>query len=362
MAKHVSLERVRRALEGLRGGYPPALLAFLAMKKAGVNYDTWTEYGSVQENQLLDAYFRPERGAPTGKRYFIPLGRSGWVDERYSGSTLQRARTSKNSAGTVFANGVERNGRSFKFAPDVTARLMASFPRAPDGGRTKLNALDLIAWMRRNDTFDDAKTPQALVEEFRTEFRLAATEFDAVFDAPDETSESFFAAEAIANEELTRLIGGRLASVVLGGREGELIEHLVTFLEEQERFILPVGFVRRFFSALKAQGFVILCGKPGTGKSQFVQAFLRGLMDFFQTNAIVQVFQAVSPEHSESDVLGYENLEGRHVGTEFVRQVFDSDLARERRGVFFLVLDEFNLAQADRYLGHLNNPARSQSV
>lgn len=355
MSKYVSLERIQQALPALQRGYPPAVLAFLAMKKAGVGYGDPVEYGSPQENQLLESYFLPTAGAPQGKKFYIPFSASGWVNEDYSGSTLQRARTSQNAAGTVFANGLEhpKGSRSFKFKPTVLEALTARFPKTEDGGLVRIGIADLLAWMRREEAIDDDMTIGQLVDDFCEEFSLSKQEFEAVFSTPDGDEAEFFADEPVDSDSLVRLLGGRLSTVTLDGREDEFLASVEVYLAEQENFILPKGFVRRFFAALKAQGFVIISGKPGTGKTQFIKAFLSAMMDFFQSDAICEVFQAVSPEFSESDVVGYENLEGEHVSTTLVKQLFDSTLAMEKRGLFFLVLDEFNLANADRYLARV---------
>jgi hypothetical protein len=350
MGKFVKESRLKEAI-GRLARYDPALLAFLAMKLADVPYDTPVRYGSASEKSMLEKYFLPP-GAPVEKKYYTPF--SGWVNERYPETTLQRARTSKNDAGSVFANGLIHPDRhTFAFHKDVLRHLTARFPKTDSGEIDRINVLDMLVWMKRNDDWGDAPNIPAEVDRFRQEFHLSEVEFNTIFVFANEDPSLVFTDTHLTEAALIRLLEGRQAQVRLSGSERSLLDFLETHIREEGKLVLPDGFVRRVYTALKAQNFVILMGKPGTGKSRFIKRLLVALMDYFQAERVYEVFRAISPEFSEIDVLGYENLEGKHVKTEFVDTLFDSAAAIDRNGVFFIVLDEFNLAEADRYLAKI---------
>lgn len=354
MGRYFDLNRISAALPNLKG-YPPAVIAFLAMKQNGVNYDSPIEYGSPQENVFLDRYFAP-LGAPAGTKYFIPFSKnstSRWVKPGYSGSTLNRARVSKNTAGNVLANGlIHPDKKTFQFNSSVVEELVAQFPKDEEGNAVPIDVLDLMAWMWRDRELSEESLVD-LADEFRRELNLNSEEFGRIFRIPPDSEDAIFTDKPAKTEDLVSVLGGRLPGVSMRGSEGELITSLERHVREESGFILPDNFVRRFYLSLKSQNFVILTGKPGTGKTQFVQAFIKALVEFFQTEDIYEVFLAISPETTEVEVLGYENLSGEHVRTDLVTKFFESSAARDRRGVFFLVLDEMNLAHPDRYLARI---------
>ncbi|ONC42189.1 hypothetical protein AQ915_25910 [Burkholderia pseudomallei] len=136
---------------------------------------------------------------------------------------------------------------------------------------------------------------------------------------------------------------------MVGRTEADLIQHLERWVTEEEGLTLPPGFVQTFYGALVAQRFVVLAGRPGTGKTAFVRGFTEGLSRFF-ANSVSLVEVSVGSDFSEADVLGYERISGGLAATELSRKLF---LSERPRDIYVVLLDEMNLSHVDHYLARL---------
>lgn len=371
MSKYVSFERLKAALPELEK-FTHWILEFLSLKQGGVNYETDTEYGSGEQHEtgFLNKYFAPP-GPPPGKKYYNPFKtpsseEKGWVRPDYSSKSLQPVRTRAR-----FATGLvhERGTSTFKFKPEIVEIVRGEYPSAseerssrPRGGSQESgdrkllpNVFDVIAWIWRAKEFPDNATLEQTVAEFKQEFHLSAEEYTALFRQPDEPEAAFFSDEKIRDLDLIQLLGGRMPHLALPGTEADFLTQVDQYVRVEADLQLPFPFVRRFYQALKTQNFVILTGKPGTGKTQFTLAFIRALRKVLSATEeeITEVFVSVSSETAEVDLLGYENLEGKHVYRDFVARLFDSPYAKGRRGLFFVILDEMNLAHPDKYFARM---------
>lgn len=103
----LSREFLRLSLNSLKKDYSPLLLVSLpCMLNQRVPTSASSQaaekeaipFGSTQERDWLDKYFRPG-GGPPGSPYYMP-GTSEWVQERYPDRSLQRRR--KDFDGKVF--------------------------------------------------------------------------------------------------------------------------------------------------------------------------------------------------------------------------------------------------------------------
>jgi hypothetical protein len=73
-------------------------------------------------------------------------------------------------------------------------------------------------------------------------------------------------------------------------------------------------------------------------------------MSGFFPNSVTQLIVGIGPDFGESDVLGYEKIAGDLAATELTRQLF---LSGRPRDIYFVILDEMNLAHVDHYLARL---------
>jgi AAA domain (dynein-related subfamily) len=344
---YVVIGRIAAAIQSLQRFHAFFGITFLSMKKSGLKVGTPIAWGSQQENEILATYYSPP-GAPPDKPYFVPFGRpdaqSGcWKNPKYSGGTLQRARTTDN-----FKDALQHPTRdTWAFTSNYVDVLADLLPK-DEGEVIRLPVFDLIAWLYRDrDIPSDLKQVE---QKFRDEFNINDTEYKRLFAAGAEDVKQFFFAEPLDRDEFIQLIEGIPEGPSLAGRtEANLIEFVENFIATEKLLALPAGFVRSFYYALKTQRFVVLAGRPGTGKTAFARAFAEALSRYFP-NAVSELIVSIGADFSESDVLGYEKIAGDLAATELTRQLF---LSGRPRDIYFVILDEMNLAQVDHYLARL---------
>jgi len=359
---YVAIGRIAKALKNLERFHAFFGTTFLSMKKSGVTTGSPITWGSGQENELLNSFYSPP-GAPPGKPYFIPFGKDRqatsaegsplpgagerehgkWKNPKYSAGTLQRARTTDR-----YKDALRHPKKTdWAFEPNYLDVLEGELPKF-NGKPVKIGALDLAAWLYRDQNLPDQLSD--VVQKFRSEFNITDAEFQRLFSAATEPESQFYFDEPYDRDEFVDLVGGVPDGPALRGRsEADLVASLEEFVEQKRRLVLPSGFARSFYYALKTQRFVVLAGRPGTGKTAFAKAIADGLRDFFP-NSVSQVIISIGPDFSEADVLGYEKIAGDLAATELTTALF----LRERpKDLYFVILDEMNLAQVDHYLARL---------
>lgn len=344
----ISIGQLSKAIESLQGFHAFFGVTFLSMKQNGINVGAARAWGSPQEEVLLRKYFAPE-GAPAGKPFFVPFKTAGdgglWKNAKYSSGTLQRARTKDN-----FDKALRHPSKTeWAFDPAYVAVLTGLLPKAPGGSPRRIPVFDLVSWLYRTE--DLPASAEEIESKFRTEFDLADdTEYTALFDPTHPALAQYLAPEPIEREAMLELIQGVPPGPELGARsEQDLLQHIETFIANQAKLALPPDFVRRFYAALKSQRFVVLAGRPGTGKTAFVRAFTGALETFFP-GAVAFTELSIADQFSEADVLGYEKISGGLAATALSKKIF---LSGRPRDIYVVLLDEMNLAQVDHYLARV---------
>lgn len=347
----IAVNKLEKALESLQRFHAFFGVTLLSMKQTGVVVGTTTTWGSQQEESLLSKYFSPA-GAPPGKPYCVPFGRKDpanwfWKNTKYSGGTLQSAR-SRDAYKQALKHPTETE---WAFTPEYIKKLAQLLPSG-----NRIPVFDLVAWLYREKellaSFDDIES------EFREEFKISDVEYEKLFDSTRPDADEYFAPARISEEDLAQLIHGVPPGPTMAGRsEADLIKHIENWVITEEGLSLPVNFIQSFYSALLTQRFVILAGRPGTGKTAFVRAFANALKAFF-ANAVSLVEVSVGSEFSEADVLGYEKISGGLSSTELSETVF---LSERPKDIYVVLLDEMNLSHVDHYLARLLPALESDS-
>lgn len=136
------------------------------------------------------------------------------------------------------------------------------------------------------------------------------------------------------------------------GVDPKLLEREKQRLDTACAYIRAAGFnfsdemVKNYYVCLKAKPFVILAGISGTGKTQITRLMARA----FQ--ARYEIIPVSAHWDSDQHLLGhYDPAQGRHVDTRFTQVVRTARKAWETKqeDLFFVCLDEMNLARVERY-------------
>lgn len=172
-ADHIAI-----ALQRLPDSTHVALVSLLAMLRSGVPVGDEAQvapFGSLQENALLDAYFRPPGGTDE-RPYYVPFGRHRrgdprWKTADYSGAALNKIRAGKWWQRLYRAAENER-GRVLGYAlrPDLPAILRDRYVAERTIGVLPLSAHLLAAWLYRDlDLVNHGDAVRRFSEEFRVE-------------------------------------------------------------------------------------------------------------------------------------------------------------------------------------------------
>jgi hypothetical protein len=354
---YISIGRIKTALESLRRFHAFFGITFLSMKQSGVHEWEPIRWGP-QERELLTKYYSAP-GAPPTKPFYIPFGKDvgdagNWRDSKYSSSTLQRARTTDNFSRAF----VHPSKTQWAFAPNYLDVLEEQLPKA-GGNPVRIPTVDLVAWLYRDKQLDGSLAD--IVQEFRAEFGLTDdAEFTRLFDpSVNEDEAQFFYDTAADKDELIQLLGGVPEGPAVDDlSEADLIQALEQFIETTARLSLPPGFIRDFYYAMKAQRFVVLAGRPGTGKTAFAHAFKSALESLFP-GSVQEAVVSVGQDYGESDVIGYEKIAGGLAATDLTNKLF---LSGRPRDLYVVVLDEMNLSHVDYYLARLLPSIESEAT
>jgi hypothetical protein len=348
---YISAGRLRRALDALLPYHPLLGITFLCMKQCELPVGTTASWSSAQETEFLNRYYKPP-GAPPKKPYFSPFGReeggSKWRAERYSSTSLQSARTRQD-----FRLGLEHPPRSslWGFKPGYVDVFANQLPQDEARRKRKLPVFDLAAWL-----FRDRDLPgnfNELAKLFRRQFKLVDdNEFEKLFVANQhaEDAANFFADSPIDDDELVEIVAGIPLGPSLGARsEADLLKAIEDHIFNDAHLSLPAGFVANFFDSLKAQRFVILAGRPGTGKTAFARAYANALKSVFPEK-VIEIVVSIGQDFTEADTIGYEKIAGGLAATKLTSDLF---LSGRPRDIYVILLEEMNLAEADYYLARL---------
>lgn len=368
--KRVSLDRLRRARVALASVPLPraggSLLGFLALRRRAVSTDDWTVVSPTHFADLA-ADFYDVAGAPNPEfPYFDPLGaKAGWRNDNWArgstNTTFQRDATPLRRNGKLEHRGAGEN-REWRFVEGYEDSLPGYLEE------TKIPALDYAAWVYRTKAFAEDYQPEDLVRDLRAELNLTDAEFGALFEETGaEDPATFFTADDWPPEAVLELLPGQEDAEATAGDGGgeeaeeeegverpeppsddELIPNILKCLRSEEHFDVAEDLIRNLLYSLRSDRIAVLAGKPGTGKTEFVRAFVhcleRALAAIAADVHLVEV--AVSEELAEYDLIGYRDLGGNYVSS---RVMDDLNRGDPDTDLYVVLLDEMNLASIDVY-------------
>lgn len=320
------------------------LISLLAMFKANVptteHAADAVNYGAQNENALLSQYFRVP-GLPPMAPYFVAFGpnQGQSVDTRYPGRTLQRLRKEAFSEGGIFWH---PDAKRWSFRPGFQGALA-------ENARFQLREVSIAAlsvWFyRQKEIASVAAAVDAFIEEFGLDRgRLVGLNF--VRDV-NRLSDQDLRDEPLDDVEVAELLGTAPPAVEPPTR-AEFEARFRLELSEQ-KVEVDEALLQALLVGWLSREIVVLVGAPGTGKSTIAHALPDALRSALQSDdAVVAVTVQITSETDVSAMMGYQNLEGAFVASEFSEALL---LTHENQlKACVVVLDEFNLANVDAYL------------
>lgn len=130
------------------------------------------------------------------------------------------------------------------------------------------------------------------------------------------------------------------------GDEG-LVSGFIDFCKNAG-FIYEESLVRGFLASLKSSKLTILKGYSGTGKSSLPNLFAMYL------NAECVVIPVQPNWRTKQDIMGFYNyFTNKFIPTELTQTLLKANVSKDR--IFFIVLDEMNLARVEYYFSEFNS-------
>lgn len=342
----VSESHLRLAISSLSNKHVIPVVLIPSMVKSGVHVveseKELTPYGSADDIEMLNEFFAIP-GGPADKKYFAVWQndkKGKWIDERYPGRTLQRIRTDRAKDGSTFYQQKRSEGKDLWGIRQTAGDMLKRYVK------DKVSIADLAVWYGRNKNVDSI---QGLIDWFLDEFPLNQDYISSLYtyERKCEYESIALASDPLDAHDYASIIGSARPTLVYEGS----IDDLCSAVENRfrrEHFVLIPGIVRRVISAWLKGEMAVLVGQPGTGKTKFAEimelALRENLEDMYST------WIPIRTNTEESDLIGYERLDGSAHLREFSEQVLLSD---NPLGVHLVVLEEFNLATLEDYLGSI---------
>jgi energy-coupling factor transporter ATP-binding protein EcfA2 len=366
--KRVALSRVLAAVRRLpetRFKRAGALLpGFLALKRKGLTDADWTAIPPAAFSQFVDDLFRIQDAPDPGHPFFNALN-GKWRAANWPLGSLQTRFKDTTPLAKKRKLRVEGSGQNYRWKLEPGYEKVLDDYVEADG---KIPFGDFVAWMYRERKLDDERTLAELKRAARAELNLTDAEFARLFrDDDGEEDAEFFTDEDWDPADLTAELPARSEDVEETEPDEEaeerkppaplppdpeVVAEIVRHMRETAKFEVEEELVRNVLSSLRTDRFITLVGKTGTGKTEFVKAFARGLEKALAgTGVNVHLVDVeVGEETAEHDLIGYRSLDGAYVRSSVIERLGSGDPDRD---LYLVLLDEMNLAPIDTYAGKL---------
>lgn len=268
MSKYVSVRRVHRSIINLETWRDEVnfhtskhIWQFLTLKWKGVNTDDWTDFGELDDKEFWEEYMRVRNGEDPN---YDPVTAEFRIEGHYhSNVATMRKNTFANRWGAAeyeeedeSSSGNER----WQLNSDYLDHLISELSKG--GSFTKVPLWDIIAWVYREQEFDDDASLNDVKQQFIDEFNLTTEELEEFFttepiDHKPETDGDFFQSRP-PNRDL-------IEEAAANKEDFDLTNALEDIQRTDEEIRMERDGVHRLLETSNKQ--VILQGPPGSGKT-----------------------------------------------------------------------------------------------
>jgi 5-methylcytosine-specific restriction protein B len=348
-------EHLSHALKVLPEQTHQSLVSFLAMLRKNVPLSNTPSqvFGSAQEGELLDDYFRPP-GGPQERPWYLPFGKlaaglSPWKPKKYAGASLQRIRTGKQQF--LYKQGTGTSNDLWSLDPNMIPVLAARHKEVV--GEIPISIHNLATWCYRAI---DVASHQVAIDTFIEEFNLLKYGLvGSIFErAPDPALAGIpLSPTPLTDADVLKLLEPPPTSTSAG--TGPLTPAAAA--EDEPTWDVDIAEIKaaisglegieeaayRAIAALRAGMNVIFTGPPGTGKTQLAQRLC-------EASTIPWTMTAATDQWTTIDTIGGYLPSATTPNSLDFQPGFVTAAIQSRQT---LIIDEINRADIDKAFGEL---------